>query len=269
MTPLDRAFAAQEGAPDDAAVRLRFHERVLDAELFVPLAEAPGPDRLRPQVFVLDEGAYVLAFDREDRLAGFLAAPAEFAALSGRRLAGLLEGQGVGVALNLGAASGTLLPPGAVDWLAGMAADAPAELTARPEAVARPGTVPPALLAALGPKLAAMAGPVGQACLVEARYRDAGSGLLLALAGVPEAVRPGVAAAVAEAVRFSAADVRLDVAFLGSESPEWARLAAVGLGLDIPLPAGTCSGLGMDPGRPPWLLRRDHITPGRGARSRA
>jgi hypothetical protein len=260
MTPLDHAFAAQERAPDDAALRLRFHERILDAELFVPLAEAPGPDRLRPQVFVLDEGDYVLAFDREDRLAAFLAAPAEFAALSGRRLARLLEGQGVGVALNLGAPSGTLLPPGAVDWLAGMAAGAPVELTARPEAVARPGTVPPALLAALGPKLAAMAGLVGEACLVAARYRDAGSGLLLALAGVPEAARPGVAAAVAETVRFSAAEVRLDVACFGLESPEWARLAAVGLRLDMPAPERAPLGPGMDPARPPRLRRGHHHT---------
>jgi hypothetical protein len=248
MTPLDQAFAAQERAPEDAALRLRFHERILDAELFVPLAEAPGPDRLRPQVFVLEEGAFVLAFDREDRLAAFLAAPAEFAALSGRRLARLMEGRGVGVALNLGAPSGTLIPPGAVAWLARMAAGAPVELTAWAEAVARPGTVPPALLAALGPKLAAMAGLVSQACLVEARYRDGESALLLALAGVPEAARPGVAAAVAEAVRFSTADVRLDVACLAPESPEWARLVAVGLRLDMPVP-------GMDPARPPRLRR--------------
>lgn len=255
LTPLDRAFAAQERAPDDAALGLRFHERVLDAELIVPLAEVPGPDRLRPQVFALEEGAYVLAFDREERLAAFLAAPADFASLSGRRLARLLEGQGVGVALNLGAPSATLLPPGAVDWLAGMAAGAPAELTARPEAIAAPGAVPPALLDALGPKLTAMAGLIGQACLVEARYRDAGAGLLLALAGVPEAAQPGVAAAVAEAVRFSAADLRLDVACLDSESPEWARLAAVGLRLDLPVAARAAPGPGMDPDRPPRLRR--------------
>jgi hypothetical protein len=197
LTPIDRAFAAQERAPEDAALRLRLHERVIDAELFVPLAGAPGPDRLRPQVFTLEEGAYVLAFDREDRLAAFLDALADFASLSGRRLTRLLAGQGAGVALNLGAPSAMLLPPGVVDWLAGMAAGAPAELSARPEAFAPPEAVPPALLAALGPKLSAMAGLIGQACLVEARYRDAGSGLLLALAGVPEAARPGVAAAVA------------------------------------------------------------------------
>jgi hypothetical protein len=87
LTPLDLAFAAQERAPEDAALRLRFHERVLDTELFVALEEAPGPALLRPQVFVLDEGAYILAFDREERLAAFLAALTEFASLSGRRLA--------------------------------------------------------------------------------------------------------------------------------------------------------------------------------------
>jgi hypothetical protein len=136
-----------------------------------------------------------------------------------------------------------------------MAAGVPAELTARLEAFAPPGSVPPELIAALGPKLAAMARVIGQACLVKARYRDAGCGLLLALAGVPDAARPGVAAAVVEAVRFSVADVTLDVACFGSESPEWTRLAAVGLRLNMPVPARAALGPGMDPGRPPRLRR--------------
>ena len=129
-TPLDRAFRAQEGDPADPALRLRFHERVLDAELLLVLV-APPAAGLEPRVLDLEAGRYVLAFDRDERLADFLGAPAPFAALSGRRLAGLLAGQGVGIALNLGAASASLLPPETVDWMAAVQAGPPPEAAAR------------------------------------------------------------------------------------------------------------------------------------------
>ena len=36
-TPLDLAFAAMQAAPDEDAPRLRFYERLADAELFLLL----------------------------------------------------------------------------------------------------------------------------------------------------------------------------------------------------------------------------------------
>jgi catechol 2,3-dioxygenase-like lactoylglutathione lyase family enzyme len=101
-TPLDAAFRAQEADP---TLRPRFYERVLDAELVVPLAEEAG-ESMRPQVFPLEQGPYVLAFDRDKRMGAFLEGPVPFAPLSGRRLVALLAGQGIGIALNLGAPSG-------------------------------------------------------------------------------------------------------------------------------------------------------------------
>ena len=123
-TPLDAAFLAQEADPDPA-LRLRFHERVLDAELAVALDEAAEGDALRPSVYDLEDGRFVLAFDRDERLADFFGMPTAFAVLTGRRLAAMLAGQGTGIALNLGAPSATLLPAAAVDWLAAMVQPAP------------------------------------------------------------------------------------------------------------------------------------------------
>ena len=248
-TPLDLAFRAQEADPADPVLRLRFHERVLDAELLLVLV-APPDAGLDPRVLDLEAGRYVLAFDRDERLADFLGAPAPFAALSGRRLAGLLAGQGVGIALNLGAASATLLPPEAVDWMAAIQADPPPEAAVRLGGVAHPDP-PPALVAALGPKLAAMAGVIAAAHLVAARFDDGRSGLLLALAGVPAPARPGVAAAVAEAVRLSGAGGGgLDLTFVEPGSPHAAAIAAAGLRLELPLPR-VRPGPGLDPDRPP------------------
>lgn len=253
-TPLDAAFLASAADPDPALL-LRFHERVLDAELAVPLAGEAG-ETLDPQVFDLEDGRFVLAFDRDERLADFFGAPTDFAVLTGRRLATLLAGQGTGIALNLGAPSATLLPAGAVDWLAAMAAPAPEAREARLAGLAAPASVPPALAAGLAAKLAAMADAVPAAHLVAT---GEGSGLVLALTGVPEAARTGVAAAVAEAVRFTADAPSLDVTFVEAGSASAAAVARAGLRLDLPRPETepetppAAQGPGRDPARPPRL----------------
>ncbi|MFT3974435.1 MAG: SseB family protein [Amaricoccus sp.] len=237
QTPLDLAHAAHEAAPEDAALRLRFHERILDTELIVPLAAPPEDERIEPQIFGLSDGPVVLAFDRDDRMAEFLGAPADFAALTGRRLVALLAGHGTGLALNLGAPSAALLPPEAVDWLARIAAEAVPEASARASDIGPPGIVPRPLLDALGPKLAAMADRLASAHLVSARLGDGPPALLLALVGVPVAARPAMAAAVAEAVRFSGLDdAALDVTFPDAGSALAAAVAREGLRFEMPAP---------------------------------
>ena len=249
QTPLDVAFLAAE-ADSDPALRLRFHERVLDAELAVPLAgEADGS--LDPRVFDLADGRFVLAFDRDERLADFLGAPTAFAALSGRRLVATLAGQGVGIALNLGAPSATLLPAEALDWLAAMVAPAPEEREVRLSGLTRP-EVPPALADALAAKLAAMTDAVAAAHLVATGGSEAG--IVLALTGVPPEARPGVAAAVAEAVRFSDGAPAIDIAFLDAGSPAATAVARSGVRLALPAAARPePSRPGSDPARPPRL----------------
>jgi hypothetical protein len=133
-----------------------------------------------------------------------------------------------------------------------MAGQGPSVTAARPLAYAAP-EAPPALLAGLGRKLAALADVVATAHLVEARYPEAR--LLLALGGVPEAARPAVAAAIAEAVRFTGLDgLGLDVTFTEPESPDRAALEGTGLNLRRSIPARAARpGPGMDPSRPPKL----------------
>ena len=108
-TALDRAHAEMEAAPQDDAARLRFYERLGDAELFLLLvAEASGED-VTPQVFDPGAGPMVLVFDREDRLAAFVGGAAPFAGLSGRAIAPLLAEQGLGLGLNLDVAPSSFL----------------------------------------------------------------------------------------------------------------------------------------------------------------
>lgn len=258
-TPIDRAFRAQEGAPNDDRPQLRLYERLLDAELFLLLATEPEDARLDPQVFDLAEGRFVLAFDRDDRLASFVDAAAPYAALSGRRLIAMLAGQGLGIGLNLGPhPSATLLPPGTVEWIADMARGAPDTAEMRPETIGPPRALPEGLLAALDPKLAAMAGRIDGAVLVGTTFADARAGLLLALFGVAVPARDPVAAAIAEAVRFSGAETAaLDVTFLEADDPRRARMEAVGLRIDLPRATlhapSEPAAPGRDPARPPIL----------------
>ncbi|PZQ48563.1 MAG: hypothetical protein DI556_13970 [Rhodovulum sulfidophilum] len=257
-TAIDHAFLRMEADPEDIEARARFHERVLDAELFLLLAEEPETDAaLSPRIFEIPEGRFVLAFDRDERLGAFLEEPAPYAVLAGRRLVEMIAGHGLGVGLNLGAAvSATLLPAGAVDWMAEMARGAPEEADRTARRVAAPKSATEALIAALDHKLAAMAAVIGAAHLVEAEYADDDRGLLLMLAGVPEAARAGVAAGIAETVRLGGG-AALDLTFLAPDAPGLAAARAHGLTFDLPVAEVAAPepprAPGSDPAKPPIL----------------
>jgi hypothetical protein len=237
-TPLDRALSAMEAVPADDALRLAFHERLADAELFLLLtAEAEG-ETVDPAIVPADGGRYVLAFDREARLAAFAGGPAPYAALSGRSLAAMLAGQGLGIALNLGTPGETLVAADAVDWLAGVLAARPEATAGRPEELFAPSGLPARLVEGLAVKLALAEGLAEAAWLAGVRYAGGGRGHLLAFVAAREGAEAGLAQAVAEALAFSGVEAGvLDVAFLAPGDPVAARLARVGLRFDIPLPA--------------------------------
>ncbi|MGP3697131.1 SseB family protein [Rhodobacter sp. NSM] len=261
MTPLDQAHAAMEAAPDDDAARLRFYGRLADGELFLLLEVEPENETLSPQVFDLEEGPVVLAFDLEERLAAFTGMPAPYAALPGRVIAGLLAGQGVGLGLNLGdAPSAMLLPPEAVEWLAQTIGQAPSEEVARPESFAPP-RLPDALMLALGDKLARAGGLAGCATLASVHYDDGRDGHMLAFTDASPGARLALARAVSEALTFSGLDTEtLDVAFLDSGEAAETAISRVGHRFDLPVPKmpelreeHIPAAPGMDPERPPIL----------------
>lgn len=256
LTPLDAAFLAMEAGGEAEAPRMRFYETLLAAELFVVLEEEAG-ETLRPRLFDIEEGRFVLAFDTDERLAGFLDAPAPYAALSGRRLAAALAGQAVGVGFNLGAGPAqTLLPAAAVDWLAAMSEPEAAE-AARLREVGPPAGAPAALIAAIAARVEAMAGAIGAAWLAAARFEDGTERLTLAVAGAAPEAEAELAEAFTEAANFSQA--RLDLAFLAADAPALGAFARFGLRFDPPpLPApeprqAAPAAPGSDPARPPIL----------------
>ena len=144
--PLDAAHTAMIDNPADDAARLRFYERVADVELYLLLEDEPDGDQISPAL--LDE-SYVLVFDRIERLAAYVGDTAPYVALSGRAIAGMLENQPLGIAINVGVApSAILLPADAVAWLRDTLSHEAGEVEARIERVLPPTGLPETLISA-------------------------------------------------------------------------------------------------------------------------
>ncbi|AJE48416.1 hypothetical protein [Celeribacter indicus] len=257
-TPIDRAHAAMEAAPGDDTARLRYFERVADGEWFLLLEEEhAGDGPITPRVFPVEEDSFVLAFDREQRLAEF-AGGAPYAAMSGRVLAGMLAGSGFGLGLNLSVApSEMLLPAQAVDWLHATLGTAPAEAHGRAEEIFPPHGLPEALVVALDQKLAIAGGLAKLAYLAGVAYEDGVRSHLLAFVDQVPGSEQALARLVSEALIFSGVEAgALDVAFFRASDPLCAPLARYGLRFDLPAPEPVSTGPaapGMDPDAPPKL----------------
>jgi hypothetical protein len=247
-----------EAAPKDDALRLKFFERLADGELFLLLEEEhEGDAPLKPRLFPVEDQTFVVVFDREERLAEF-AGEAPYAALSGRILAQMLAGQGLGLGLNLTVApSEMLLPPEAIDWLKDTLAHAPTQSEARPESIMPPQGLPEVLITALDTKLALAGGLARIAYLAGVIYEDGTKTHLLAYVDHLLGSEETLAHLVAEALTFSGIEAgALDVAFFAPSDPLCAAFARHGLRFDLPQPeakAQTPTAPGMDPARPPRL----------------
>ena len=254
MTELDQRYAALLSGGD--AEGMAFYRALADAELFVLLeAEAQG-EVMTPRVFDLADGPVLLAFDSEERMAGFSDQVLPYAALPGRVVAAQMVGQGLSLGLNLGsgAASEVILPPEALDWLMVMLDQAaPQALEVRVTAFEAP-SVPGAVLGTLAGALVGVA----RAYVVGVRYDGGRRGQMLVLTGVEAAAEGKVLRAVTEALAFSGLDASaLDTVFRDAGDALLARLAGVALVLEGEVAAEVVpevpSGPGMDPGRPPIL----------------
>jgi hypothetical protein len=256
-TPLDDAFVAMEADGTDAA-RLRWFDRLAASEMFLLLeAEAEG-ETVRPRVFAVAEGSFVCVFDREERLSAFAGAAAGYASLSGRALSGMLAGQGLGLAVNLGTAAEMLLDADAVDWLAEMLTTRPDEVEEAPVEMSAPGALPDALLSALDARLASAAGLARRASLVAVGYAGGRRGHLLAFVDAVPGAEPSLARLVGEALSFSGLEAgTLDVGFFRGDDPVSPRLVRAGFVFDLPdlqdPQAAAPVAPGSDPDRPPRL----------------
>ncbi|MDK3017513.1 SseB family protein [Pseudodonghicola flavimaris] len=259
LTPIDIAHAAMEAEGAAPEARLRFYERIADAELFLMLIEEAEGENISPELFELEEGRFVLAFDREERLAQFAERPAPYAALSGRILAEMLRGQEIGLGLNLGVApSAILIPPAAMDWLCDTLGHAPEETEAQIAQFTAPGGLPEALITAIDTKLATAVGLAKSAYLVGTVDAAGGRGHLLGFVDALEPAQGALAKAASEALTFSGIEAgAMDVAFFAAADPVTARLAAVGLRFDLPEPAKPeplfQEAPGSNPDKPPIL----------------
>lgn len=239
------------------AEQLSFYQTLTDTALILWVEEHEDADKIVPKVVELDGGNFVMAFDLDERLADMSGGVAETATLPGRALTRMLQGQGLGIALNLGdAPSAMLLPPDAIDWIIDMldqSASSKTQRSERPVAFGLPTDIPETLAAALSEKLILTG---ARAYLTKATYANRASGHMVVFVDVPDADQSAIADAVSEALTFSALEAgTLDVAFFTHEDARLSALAQNAYKLDPPKPqkASQPSAPGMNPDRPPIL----------------
>lgn len=259
MTPLDQAHARMEANVENETTRMQFYERVADSELFLILEQEPARDKVSPLLFEVDDQNFALVFDTEARMSEFTGSVTPFVAMSGRAVVEMLQGNQIGLGLNLGVApSSILLPAEAVDWLKDTLGQGPEQLDARAVAVFTPGKLPEVLIQAFDAKLSTMQGLAKAAYLAEMEYENRRKAHVLAFVdAVPEA-HNAMAAAVSEALRFSGIEAgTLDVVFLNSTDPICGQMSKVALRFDLPEPETETmrevQAPGMDPDVPPIL----------------
>jgi hypothetical protein len=235
-TPLDTAHAAMMAAPEDDTARLRFYERMADVELFLLLDAEPDGDQINPKVLELEGTQYLLAFDRAQRLAQYAGDAASYVALSGRNVAAMLEGQPLGIALNIDVApSAILLPDTAVAWLRETLTNEASAVEATIESVLPPKGLPEALITAIDEKLATATGMAANAWLVGVAYQGGGRGHLLAFVDAIPRAQDALVRAASEALTFSGIEAgAMDVGFFNHTDPTVTKLMKVGLRFDLP-----------------------------------
>ncbi len=238
------------------AERLRYYQTLAAAELFLLLEAEAKDDDVVPQAFEVEGQTFVLAFDTEERLAGFAGAEAHYVALSGRAVADMLADAGLGLGLNLESGpQAALLPNAAMVWLAETLAEGPEEVEAQPASFHPPKGLPETLVAAIDARLAAMGGLAELAYLVGVTYDNDARGHLLGMVDAVPGAEPAIARAVSEALALSGLEAGLlDVGFFRGTDAAAARMALVGLRFDLPKAEETQRAApGTDPDKPPKL----------------
>lgn len=257
LTRLDAAHATMEAAPDDGAARMRFYETLAASELFLLLKSEADGEAIDPEVFDLSDHSFVLVFDQEARLSSFANRPAPYAALTGRTIATMLAGQGIGLGVNLEVApSSILIPPEAVDWLAETLGAGPSKIEARVERFHAPKGLPETFFLALDARLASATGLAPLAYLVGVTYDTGAQGHMLGFVDAAPAAEAALAQAVSEVLIFSGLEAAaLDVAFFAANDPAAARLSTCGLRFDLPQhqTPEPRRAPGSDPTKPPIL----------------
>lgn len=258
-TDLDLAFGRMSNGTE--ADQLRFYRVLADATLFLLLEREAEGEVIAPRVFDLPDGPVLLAFDSEERLATMGAGPLPYAALPGRIIAQQMVGQGLSLGLNLGtdAASETLLPPEAMDWLTEMLSAAPAAVEAQVQQFLPPQGLPKILIEALEAAIAGVAGLAQAGLLAAVHYKDGRRGHMLAVVGAQPSAHAALARAMSEALTFSGIEAgELDVTFLADQDPGLAALLRVARVFEVPaLPEPEAppapKAPGSDPDKPPML----------------
>ncbi len=245
-----RAAAGDDAPPADEAVdaaAAAFVDAILAEFLVCPVwdedGEAPAaPERAQPKLVPVDGGEALALFDSEDRLAAYLDAPSAFIALPGSDFIRLAAAHGLAVAFNPEvAASAMTFAPATVAAIAELVAagEEETEVGAGAAMEARaPSSAPPALLAALGARLAAARGVALEGWFFEAAFSEEPPRLVLGVVADEGASDAALSRLAAEISRLGSAVLGnadgLSVTVFHADDAILERVRAVGFGVGAP-----------------------------------
>lgn len=258
ITDIDKAVAALADAPDDAARNLAVHARFAECEIFLVLETEAEGETVKPLIMETSTGRLVLGFDRDIRMTAFMGGATAYIALAGRKLAQLLKGQELGIALNLGTSYETVITPDAVNWITQTLDSTAKQVEARITEITPPGLLPHGLLEALDRRISALSGVADAALLGGAKYENNMHGHILGIVNAGAEAQEGIAYSIGEALRLSGLEAgSLDVLFLSEADQITQALSRNGLRFDIASVSSEAppqrKAPGTDPDTPPRL----------------
>ncbi|MCI4664990.1 MAG: SseB family protein [Neomegalonema sp.] len=255
-TRIDLAWrAARAGEQDlengEDAAAAAFVDVVLNELLVCPVwdseGEPPAADAAQPKLVATEAGDALPLFDSEDRLAAYLDTPSAFIALPGQAFFELAAQHELAITFNPEVApSAMVFSASTVAAIAELveANESQAEIDASGAIEARaPSEAPPALLRALGARLAAARELTREGWLFEAVFEDEPPALVLGLVATPGAAPEALRSLSAELSRLGSTllepGAALSVALFDEGDAALQRIRSVGFGMALDQAART------------------------------
>lgn len=259
LSRLDTAYANMQNPDGDETAELRFYETFCDCVLTVLIVEDEAQDKIQFDIFETSQGALVLAFDSEDRMAEFIEKPTGFINMPGRELLQMLSDQQLGIGLNLAVApSSQILEKATLDWVRDVIGS---ESMVKMDKISslKPATnISPSLSQNLAMRLQAFYGFVESVLICDVTYEDGYAGTAFFVLNCDPDTEANLFAMLMETQRFSSRDdSEIAIQFIQTNSPNIDDIRAVAQEVK-PLPRSaksisTPKAPGRDPAKPPKL----------------